>query len=74
MDILKINTLISERKWTELLGQLPEGETTIGFPSINLLKSCKARAYDINSDKIGRRYTFKVDKSTVSAVITVSLV
>lgn len=71
MDTFILNKLIAERKWTEFLKALPIGETKVGFQEIADIKSCKAIAYDINSDKTGRRYTFNVNKDEKSAIINV---
>lgn len=73
MDTFKLYNLVAQKKWTEFLGELPVGETKIGFPSVPDIKSCKAIAYSINSDKTRRRYTFKVDKDERSAVIKVEV-
>lgn len=73
MDLYTLNNLIAGKRWTELLGSLPEGETKIGFPDLPALKSCKAVAYAINSDKTGRYYYFNVNKGEVSAKITVEI-
>lgn len=63
--------LVDERNWTAFLAELEPGTSTVKFPSVDAIKSCKAVAYDKNSDKIGRTYTFKVNKETCSADITV---
>ena len=74
MDIFKINSLVGQKKWTELLNTLPEGEHKIPFPSIPDIKSCKATAYDMNSTLGYSRFTFNVNKGEVSAKITVKQV
>lgn len=71
MDIKKINELIAESKWTAMLNELTAGTHIIEFPSVDAIKSCKAVAYSINSDGIGRTYTFNVNKSEKTAVINV---
>lgn len=71
MDIKKINELIKGRQWTALLKELPAGKHTIPFPDVDSIKSCKAVAYSLNSDKKGWKYTFNVDKSELSVVISV---
>jgi len=72
MDIKRINELMSESKWTDMLKELSVGEHTLSFPSVDAIKSCKAVAYSINSDKVGRRYTFNVDKGERVVTIKVS--
>ena len=72
MDIFRINSLVENKKWTELLETLPDGEHKIAFRSVKDIKSCKAIAYDINSDKNGRNYRFRVDKNDICATIIVT--
>ena len=71
MDIKKITELIAGRRWTAMLAELPAGDHTLCFESLDDIRSCKAIAYSINSDNIGRRYTFNVDKTTKTVVIKV---
>lgn len=71
MDIKKINELITRSQWTAMLAELPSGTHVIPFPSVDAIRSCKAIAYALNSDKKGRRYTFNVDKESLSATINV---
>ena len=71
MDIIKICKLIESREWTAMLAELPAGKHTIKFPDVESIKSCKAIAYSLNSDKKGRRYTFNVDKEELSVTINV---
>ena len=59
------------KQWKKMLGTLPLGEHTISFRSIGDIKSCKAIAYDINSDKTGRRYTFNVNKDSLIVKIKI---
>jgi len=73
MDIKKITDLIADKKWTAMLAELPEGEHTLPFESVDDIKSCKAIAYSINSDRTGRRYTFNVDKAERTAVVKVEV-
>ena len=54
-----------------MLAELPAGDHTISFESLDDIRSCKAVAYSINSDNTGRRYTFNVDKAGKTAVIKV---
>lgn len=63
--------LVDSRQWKEFLNGLDSGVSTVKFPTLEAIKSCKAIAYDMNSDKRGRTYTFKVDKASCSAEITV---
>ena len=71
MDISKINELVKDRKWRALLRELPVGDTVVAFETVSDIKVCKATAYDFNSDKTGRRYTFNVNKDERKAVIHV---
>lgn len=71
MDIKKITELIAGRRWTAMLAELPIGEHILSFESLDDIRSCKAIAYSLNSDRIGRRYTFNVDKAGRTAVIKV---
>ncbi len=63
--------LVDAGKWTDFLKSLAPGTATVKFPSISAIKSCKAVAYDLNSNNSGRSYAFKVDKASCSAEITV---
>lgn len=54
-----------------MLAELPIGEHILSFESLDDIRSCKAIAYSLNSDRIGRRYTFNVDKAGRTAVIKV---
>ena len=71
MDIKKITELQAGKQWTAMLSSLPPGNHTLSFESLDDIRSCKAVAYSINSDNIGRRYTFNVDKAGRTAVIKV---
>lgn len=71
MEAFEQYSLINQKRWTELLGSLEVGEHTFTFPSIPDIKSCKAIAYNINSDKTGRAYYFNVNKDEKRVVITV---
>lgn len=71
MDINKINELMAGSKWTAMLGELSVGRHTLRFPDLESIKSCKAIAYSINTDRKGRRYTFNVDKGNLSVVVNV---
>lgn len=71
METFELYSLINQKRWTEFLGVLPIGSHTIAFPSLADIKSCKAVAYAINSDKSGRRYKFNVDKDERRVNITV---
>lgn len=63
---------MARREWTGLLKELPVGEHEINFPDIRAIKSCKAIAYDLNSDKSGKNYRFNVNKTTLTCKIIVS--
>ena len=65
--------LVDQGKWTDFLNSLLPGVSTVKVPSIEAIKSFKAVAYDINSDKRGRAYAFRVNKDTCSAEITVTI-
>ncbi len=71
MQTFEQYSLINNKRWTELLNSLEVGEHTFTFPSIPDIRSCKAVAYDINSNKTGRAYYFNVEKSEKKVVITV---
>ena len=71
MDIKKITELQAGRQWTDMLSSLPPGNHTLSFESLRDIRSCKAVAYSINSDHIGRRYTFNVDKAEKTVVVKV---
>lgn len=71
MDIKRITDLIAERKWTAMLAELPVGEHTLPFRDVDDIRSCKAVAYSLNSDRKGRRYTFVVNKAALSVRIKV---
>lgn len=72
MDIRRINELMAGNEWTAMLRELPDGPHTLQFPNIGAIKSCKAVAYDLNSDNMGRKYCFNVKKETLTVVITVT--
>ena len=63
--------LIERKRWKAFLMGLDPGEHTFLFPSVGDIKSCKAIGYDMNSDGIGRRYYFSVDKSERKITIKV---
>ena len=71
MDIKRINELVAKSSWTAMLKELPAGKHTLSFPNVNAIKSCKAIAYDMNSDNNGRKYRFFVEKKELSVTITV---
>lgn len=71
MNTFNLYSLIEQRKWTEFLKNLELGEHTFLFPSISDIKSCKAIGYDINSDGVGRKYFFSVEKQERKLTITV---
>ena len=71
MESFEHYALINNKRWTEFLNSLEVGEHTFTFPSIPDIKSCKAIAYDINSNKIGRAYYFNVVKDEKKVTITV---
>lgn len=71
METFEQYKLINQKRWTEFLKSLDVGVHTFTFPSVADIKSCKAIAYSLNSDMLGRAYYFNVDKKEKQAVITV---
>jgi hypothetical protein len=72
MDIVTITRLIADKEWTKMLKSLPEGEHTLPFRDVKDIRSCKAIAYDINSNgPSGRKYYFNVDKRNLTVRIRV---
>ena len=71
MDIKKILEHMEHSEWKAMLKELSVGRHRLSFPNIGAIKSCKAIAYDINTDKTGRRYTFNVNKETLAVDINV---
>lgn len=71
MEQFELYSLINQKKWTEFLHSLNVGEHTFVFPSVGDIKSCKAVAYSLNSDKIGRSYYFNVNKFEKKVIITI---
>ncbi len=71
MDFIKIKECMENREWTAMLKELPVGKHTLKFPDVDAIKSCKAIAYSLNSDRDGRKYTFNVDKSICTVIINV---
>ena len=63
--------LIEQKKWTQFLKGLEPGEHSFLFPSVSDIHSCKAVAYSLNSDNVGRKYYFNIDKSERKVVINV---
>jgi len=71
MTYFEIYTLIQEKRWTELLRGLEPGEHELAFPSLNDIKSCKATAYEMNSNNGGRLFRFHVDKRASKVTLKV---
>lgn len=71
MEAFEQYSLINQKRWTEFLKALEVGVHTFTFPSIEDIKSCKAVAYSLNSDKIGRAYYFNVEKDEKKIVVKV---
>ena len=63
--------LINKKEWTKFLSNLPVGDSLFTFPSTKHIASCKAVAYSINSDRVGRNYKFKVNKAEMTVSINV---
>ena len=74
MEVFQQYDLIYQKKWTELLKGLDVGEHTFTFPSVPDIKSCKTIGYNLNTDKLGRFYSFDVDKGTKKVKITIKAV
>lgn len=72
MDTFNSYTLIENKRWTEFLRGLDPGEHTFRFPSVPDIRSCKAIAYSLNSDGLGRKYYFNVEKSERKVTIIVN--
>lgn len=71
MEAFEQYSLINQKRWTEFLKALEAGAHTFVFPSLDDIKSCKAIAYSLNSDKSGRFYSFNVEKREKKVVINV---
>lgn len=71
MEQHELYRLIYDREWKMFLNCLPLGESIFTFPDKKHIASCKAVAYDINSDKTGRTYTFNVNKGNMTVRINV---
>lgn len=72
MEVFEQYGLINEKRWTEFLKSLEAGkEHTFTFPSIPDIKSCKTVAYEINSNRVGRTYSFDVNKGEKRVKISV---
>lgn len=72
METFELYKLINQKRWTEFLKSLEEGEHTFSFPSVTDIWTCKALAYKYNTDKIGKIYRFHVDKDELKVVIKVT--
>ncbi|MCQ2142268.1 MAG: hypothetical protein MJY83_07975 [Bacteroidales bacterium] len=66
-----IKALIQESKWSDLLKGLPIGTHQLFFPSNHAIRSCKAVAYSLNTDRIGKTFRFKVDKEHCFVTLTI---
>ena len=62
---------MAKSHWTALLKELPVATHTLQFTFLNDIKSCRALAYGLNSDRIGVTYRFSVDKKTKVVIIYV---
>ena len=63
METFNQYNLIEQKRWTDFLKSLDAGEHSFLFPSIPDIDSCKAIAYKLNSDGLGRVYNFNVNKA-----------
>ena len=72
METFEQYGLINQKRWTEFLGSLEAGKThTFTFPSNRDIKSCKTVAYEINSNRVGRTYSFSINKAEKRVEISV---
>ena len=72
MEVFEQYGLINQKKWTELLKALEASKThRFTFPSIHDIRSFKAIAYSLNTDKLGRRYSIKANKENLTVEVTV---
>lgn len=71
MQTFEQYNLIKQKRWKEFLSSLENGEHTFLFPSVPDIKSCKSVAYTMNTDELGRIYSFVVDKHEKRIEITV---
>jgi len=72
MEAFEQYSLINQKRWTEFLQSLEVGkENTFTFPSLPAIKSCKTVAYEINSNRTGRTYSFRINKGEKKVEITV---
>ena len=71
METFETYSLIGQKKWTAFLTSLEFGEHSFCLPSIAAIKSCKAVAYSLNTDGLGRRYSISADKATKKVTIAI---
>lgn len=73
METFEQYNLMFQKRWTEFLKALKEGESIFTFPSLSDIQSCKTIAYAQNTNRTGRTYQFKVDKDLKRVSITVNV-
>lgn len=72
METVEQYTLIHEKRWTDLLESLAEGEEqSFSFPSVSDIESCVSVAYRINGRKQDRSYSIVVNKEKKMITIRV---
>ena len=71
MNTYNSYNLIEQKQWTAFLKGLEPGEHTFLFPSVYDIRSCKAIAYSLNTDGLGRKYFFSVNKSERKVTIKI---
>lgn len=74
MEAFEQYALINQKKWTDLLKGLEIGKTKLTLPSIPDIHSLKSVAYKLNTDRLGRIYSFDADKGNKTVEVTVKAV
>lgn len=67
--------LLEQRKWREFLLTVPDDRNNfdLTFPSLELMKSFKSTAYEINSDGVGDKvFSLSMDKANLRVTVTVT--
>ena len=67
--------LIAQKKWREFLLTLPDDRTQfdLTFDTLELMKSFKSTAYEINSDGIGNKvFSLSMNKANLTCTVTVN--
>lgn len=71
METFEQYGLINQKQWSTLLESLRVGTHTFVFPTFKDIRSCKTVAYLRNTERIGRKYSFKVIMPDKRVEITV---